>query len=171
MENKSSSTTAKLHANRQKEEILKNGDLYYPVQTVAKISRRAVSTYTTISPESTQEIQRCVKDFATLLGSEAGIQSMLEHPSNNVLRGEDVLAALVVLGYEEYAEILEIYLQKLRKGTVPEDMSEPMKGLSTNNNKKGKESKIKSKEVASSSSNNNNNSNIVPQSKKIKSTS
>jgi len=149
-----SSTISKLHASRQKEDILKNSDVFYPVQTVAKISRRAISTYSTISPESSIEIHRCVKEFASLIASEAGIQSMLEHPGRNLLQGEDILAALTLLGYEDYAEILEIYLQKLRQGTTTATATssssssgtknDPQQAKGTVSGKKEKESKTKS---------------------------
>jgi len=159
-----SSTISKLHASRQKEDILKNSDVFYPVQTVAKISRRAISTYSTISPENSIEIHRCVKEFASLIASEAGIQSMLEHPSRNLLQGEDILAALTLLGYEDYAEILEIYLQKLRQGTTAtatsfsDPKNQPQQAKGTVSGKKEKESKTKSS------------SGIALQSKKAKTT-
>jgi hypothetical protein len=89
---------------------------------------------------------------------------MLEHPSRNLLQGEDILAALTLLGYEDYAEILEIYLQKLRQGTTAtatsfsDPKNQPQQAKGTVSGKKEKESKTKSS------------SGIALQSKKAKTT-
>lgn len=151
-----SQALSKLAASRQKDDILRSSDAFYPIQTVAKLSRRAVPTYATVSPEAAAEIQRCVKDFATLVSSEAGVVSAIENPSEPAVKGEDILAALSSLGYDDYADILEIYLQKLREGTKSAEELKPKKAHTapTMKEKDGKAKateSIKTNDMASSS--------------------
>lgn len=58
-------------------------------------------------------MQECVSEFISFITSEAAEKCQME--KRKTIGGEDILYAMVTLGFENYAETLKIHLAKLRQ--------------------------------------------------------
>ena len=58
-------------------------------------------------------VQECVSKFISFVTSEAAEECQLE--KCKTIGGEDILYAMISLGFENYAEMLKIHLAKLRQ--------------------------------------------------------
>ena len=65
-----------------------------------------------ISKEAKECMQECVSEFISFITSQAAEKCSIE--KRKTLNGEDILYALFSLGFENYAEVLRIYLAKYR---------------------------------------------------------
>lgn len=74
--------------------------------------KRALPSHAKLSKESKTCIQECVSEFISFITSQASDTVLLEKRKS--INGEDVLWAMYTLGFENYAEILKIYLAKYR---------------------------------------------------------
>ena len=61
-------------------------------------------------------VQECVSEFISFITSEAAEKCQME--KRKTIGGEDILYAMVTLGFENYAETLKIHLAKLRQVCV-----------------------------------------------------
>lgn len=66
-----------------------------------------------ISKEAKECMQECVSEFITFVTSEATERCSAER--RKTVNGEDILFALTSLGFENYSEVLKIYLAKYRQ--------------------------------------------------------
>ncbi len=66
-----------------------------------------------ISKEAKECVQECVSEFISFITSEASEKCHME--KRKTIGGEDILYAMVTLGFEDYAETLKIHLAKLRQ--------------------------------------------------------
>lgn len=66
-----------------------------------------------ISKEAKECVQECVSEFISFITSEAAEKCQME--KRKTIGGEDILYAMVTLGFENYAETLKIHLAKLRQ--------------------------------------------------------
>ena len=66
-----------------------------------------------ISKEAKECVQECVSEFISFITSEAAEKCQME--KRKTIGGEDILYAMVTLGFEQYAETLKIHLAKLRQ--------------------------------------------------------
>ena len=69
-----------------------------------------------ISKEAKECVQECVSEFISFITSEAAEKCQME--KRKTIGGEDILYAMVTLGFENYAETLKIHLAKLRQVRV-----------------------------------------------------
>lgn len=65
-----------------------------------------------ISKEAKECMQECVSEFISFVTSEATERCSAER--RKTVNGEDILFALMSLGFENYSEVLKIYLAKYR---------------------------------------------------------
>ncbi len=65
-----------------------------------------------ISKEAKECVQECVSEFISFITSEAAEKCQME--KRKTIGGEDILYAMITLGFENYAETLKIHLAKLR---------------------------------------------------------
>ena len=70
-----------------------------------------------ISKEAKECVQECVSEFISFITSEAAEKCQME--KRKTIGGEDILYAMVTLGFENYAETLKIHLAKLRQVRPP----------------------------------------------------
>lgn len=70
-----------------------------------------------ISKEAKECVQECVSEFISFITSEAAEKCQME--KRKTIGGEDILYAMVTLGFENYAETLKIHLAKLRQVCSP----------------------------------------------------
>lgn len=66
-----------------------------------------------ISKEAKECMQECVSEFISFVTSEATERCSAER--RKTVNGEDILFALMSLGFENYSEVLKIYLTKYRE--------------------------------------------------------
>lgn len=74
--------------------------------------KNAVPTTAKISKEAKECVQECVSEFISFITSEAAEKCQME--KRKTIGGEDIIYAMVTLGFENYAETLKIHLTKLR---------------------------------------------------------
>ncbi|KAI0687705.1 histone-fold-containing protein [Cytidiella melzeri] len=87
-------------------------DRFLPIANVSRIMKGAVPTTAKISKEAKECVQECVSEFISFITSEAAEKCQME--KRKTIGGEDILYAMVTLGFENYAETLKIHLTKLR---------------------------------------------------------
>lgn len=66
-----------------------------------------------ISKEAKECMQECVSEFISFVTSEATERCLADR--RKTVNGEDILFALTSLGFENYSEVLKIYLAKYRQ--------------------------------------------------------
>lgn len=66
-----------------------------------------------ISKDAKECVQECVSEFISFITSEAAEKCQME--KRKTIGGEDILYAMITLGFENYAETLKIHLAKLRQ--------------------------------------------------------
>ena len=66
-----------------------------------------------ISKEAKECMQECVSEFISFVTSEATERCSAER--RKTVNGEDILFDLTSLGFENYSEVLKIYLAKYRQ--------------------------------------------------------
>ena len=74
--------------------------------------KNAVPGTAKISKEAKECVQECVSEFISFITSEAAEKCQME--KRKTIGGEDIIYAMVTLGFENYAETLKIHLTKLR---------------------------------------------------------
>ncbi|SCV70006.1 BQ2448_1400 [Microbotryum intermedium] len=116
----------------------KEQDRFLPIANVARVMKRVLPSSTKVSKESKEIMQECTSEFISFITSEAAERCSAE--KRKTVNGEDLLFAMNSLGFENYAEVMKIYLSKWR-------------ALST---KEGKRGKRKNSTIASSSNKNGN---------------
>ncbi len=75
--------------------------------------KNAVPPTAKIAKDAKECVQECVSEFISFITSEAAEKCQLE--KRKTIGGEDILYAMVSLGFENYAETLKIHLAKLRQ--------------------------------------------------------
>ncbi|KDQ53746.1 hypothetical protein JAAARDRAFT_39062 [Jaapia argillacea MUCL 33604] len=88
-------------------------DRYLPIANVARIMKSSVPPTAKIAKEAKECLQECVSEFISFITSEAAEKCALE--KRKTIGGEDILYAMVTLGFENYAQTLKIHLAKLRQ--------------------------------------------------------
>jgi histone H3/H4 len=79
--------------------------------------KNAVPGTSKISKEAKDAVQECVSEFISFITSEAAEKCHEE--KRKTIGGEDVLYAMMMLGFEQYVEPLKIYLSKMRQVRPP----------------------------------------------------
>ncbi|KAI0699051.1 histone-fold-containing protein, partial [Cerioporus squamosus] len=88
-------------------------DRFLPIANVSRIMKSSVPATAKISKEAKECVQECVSEFISFITSEASEKCHME--KRKTIGGEDILYAMVTLGFENYAETLKIHLAKLRQ--------------------------------------------------------
>ncbi|RPD55641.1 histone-fold-containing protein [Lentinus tigrinus ALCF2SS1-6] len=88
-------------------------DRFLPIANVSRIMKSSVPATAKISKEAKECVQECVSEFISFITSEAAEKCQME--KRKTIGGEDILYAMVTLGFENYAETLKIHLAKLRQ--------------------------------------------------------
>lgn len=91
---------------------IKEQDRWLPIANIDRVMRNSLPEKAKISKEARQCIQECVSEFIAFITSQAAEKCLIE--KRKTLNGEDILYSLYSLGFENYAEILRIYLAKYR---------------------------------------------------------
>ena len=92
---------------------LREQDKWLPIANVYRIMKGALPRNAKVSKEAKECVQECVSEFVSFITSEASEKCSAE--KRKTVNGEDVLYAMASLGFENYAEVLKIYLTKYRE--------------------------------------------------------
>ncbi|EDO19461.1 hypothetical protein Kpol_1002p110 [Vanderwaltozyma polyspora DSM 70294] len=104
------------HSNNQFINELREQDRWLPINNVSKLMKNALPQTTKVSKDAKECMQECVSEFISFVTSEASDGCILE--KRKTINGEDILISLYNLGFENYAEVLKIYLAKYRQHLV-----------------------------------------------------
>lgn len=98
--------------NSQNDASQRDLDRFLPIANVGRIMKRALPTNAKISKDAKETVQECVSEFITFITGEASDKCQRE--KRKTVNGDDLLWAMTTLGFEDYVESLEIYLQRFR---------------------------------------------------------
>ncbi|KAJ2766914.1 transcriptional activator hap3 [Coemansia nantahalensis] len=101
------------HHGGDEYEDVKEQDRFLPIANVARIMKRALPENAKIAKEAKETVQECVSEFISFITSEASDRCQQE--KRKTINGEDILWAMQSLGFENYAEVLKMYLHKYRE--------------------------------------------------------
>lgn len=93
-------------------------DTLLPIANVGRIMKNTLPPSAKVSGEARALVQTCVTELIAFVTSEASEGCLLE--KRKTVTGEDVLSALVTLGFDHYAAVLTIYLARYRGRNNPE---------------------------------------------------
>lgn len=92
---------------------LREQDRWLPIANVARLMKNTLPTTAKVSKDAKECMQECVSEFISFITSEASDKCLRE--KRKTINGEDVLYSMHDLGFENYAEVLKIYLAKYRE--------------------------------------------------------
>lgn len=92
---------------------LREQDRWLPIANVARLMKNTLPGTAKVSKDAKECMQECVSEFISFVTSEASDRCVME--KRKTINGEDVLYSLHTLGFENYAEVLKIYLAKYRQ--------------------------------------------------------
>ena len=91
---------------------LREQDRWLPINNVARLMKNTLPMTAKVSKDAKECMQECVSEFISFVTSEAGDRCTAD--KRKTINGEDILISLHALGFENYAEVLKIYLAKYR---------------------------------------------------------
>jgi histone H3/H4 len=90
-------------------------DRNLPLANISRIMKKVLPTNVKVSKDAMMEIQKCVSEFISFITSEAGEKCFLE--KRKTLNGDDILFALLNMGFDNYNDVLLKYLSRYREST------------------------------------------------------
>jgi len=99
---------------KQHQEIeLREQDRWLPIANVARLMKNTLPATAKVSKDAKECMQECVSEFISFITSESSDKCLSE--KRKTINGEDILFAMTSLGFENYSEVLKIYLAKYRE--------------------------------------------------------
>jgi len=95
---------------------LREQDRWLPIANVARLMKNTLPPTAKVSKDAKECMQECVSEFISFITSEASDKCLRE--KRKTINGEDILYLMYDLGFENYAEVLKIYLAKYREQQV-----------------------------------------------------
>ncbi|ODV82940.1 hypothetical protein CANARDRAFT_179405, partial [[Candida] arabinofermentans NRRL YB-2248] len=92
---------------------LREQDRWLPIANVARLMKNTLPTTAKVSKDAKECMQECVSEFISFITSEASDKCLME--KRKTINGEDILYSMSNLGFENYSEVLKIYLAKYRE--------------------------------------------------------
>lgn len=92
---------------------LREQDRWLPIANVARLMKNTLPATSKVSKDAKECMQECVSEFISFITSEASDKCLRE--KRKTINGEDILYSMHDLGFENYAEVLKIYLAKYRE--------------------------------------------------------
>lgn len=92
---------------------LREQDRWLPIANVARLMKNTLPATAKVSKDAKECMQECVSEFISFITSEASDKCLRE--KRKTINGEDILYSMHDLGFENYAEVLKIYLAKYRE--------------------------------------------------------
>ena len=100
------------------DEGIKEQDRVLPIANVARIMKQAVPSSAKIAKDAKETAQECVSEFIAFVTSEAGERCQQE--KRKTINGEDIVWAMEALGFDQYSQLMKLYLQKYKEVTKVE---------------------------------------------------
>jgi len=94
---------------------LREQDRFLPIANVAKIMKKGVPEKGKIAKDAKETIQECVSEFISFITSEASDRCLQE--KRKTINGEDIILAMLTLGFDAYVEPLRTFLAKVRNAS------------------------------------------------------
>ncbi|SCU91312.1 LADA_0F09230g1_1 [Lachancea dasiensis] len=88
-------------------------DRWLPINNVGRLMKSTLPASAKVSKDAKECMQECVSEFISFVTSEAN--DRCSQDKRKTINGEDILTSLNALGFENYAEVLKIYLAKYRQ--------------------------------------------------------
>ncbi|KAF5479072.1 hypothetical protein F2P56_005576 [Juglans regia] len=88
-------------------------DQFLPIANVIRIMRRILPPHAKISDDAKETIQECVSEFISFITGEANERCQREQ--RKTVTAEDLLWAMAKLGFDDYVEPLNVYLNRYRE--------------------------------------------------------
>lgn len=92
---------------------LREQDRWLPIANVARLMKCTLPATAKVSKDAKECMQECVSEFISFITSEASDKCLRD--KRKTINGEDILYSMHDLGFENYAEVLKIYLAKYRE--------------------------------------------------------
>ncbi|QLG73233.1 hypothetical protein HG535_0E03170 [Zygotorulaspora mrakii] len=92
---------------------LREQDRWLPINNVSRLMKNTLPVTAKVSKDAKECMQECVSEFISFVTSEASDRCSAD--KRKTINGEDILISLHALGFENYAEVLKIYLAKYRQ--------------------------------------------------------
>lgn len=92
---------------------LREQDRWLPIANVARLMKNTLPQTAKVSKDAKECMQECVSEFILFITLEASDKCLRE--KRKTINGEDILYSMHDLGFENYAEVLKIYLAKYRE--------------------------------------------------------
>lgn len=106
------------HDEGGEEDVLREQDRLLPIANVARIMKQAVPSNAKVAKDSKETIQACVSEFIAFITSEASDRCQQE--KRKTINGEDIVWAMEALGFDQYSQLMKLYLQKYKEVTKVE---------------------------------------------------
>jgi nuclear transcription Y subunit beta len=90
-------------------------DRNLPLANISRIMKKVLPPNMKVTKDAMLEIQKCVSEFISFITSEAGEKCLNE--KRKTLNGDDILYALLNMGFDNYSDVLQVYLAKYREST------------------------------------------------------
>lgn len=97
----------------QSSHSVKEQDRYLPIANISRIMKKAIPANGKIAKDAKDTVQECVSEFISFITSEASDKCQKE--KRKTINGDDLLWAMVTLGFEDYIEPLKVYLARYRE--------------------------------------------------------
>lgn len=102
-----------LHPQTEPEPEFRPQDRLVPLANVARIMKEMIPDSAKISKDAKHCMQEIASEFISFVTSEASDRCALER--RKTVTAEDILASLEALGFDNYATLLNVYFQKLKR--------------------------------------------------------
>lgn len=83
-----------------------------PIANISRIMKRSLPENAKIAKEAKECVQDCVSELISFITSEASDKCIGE--KRKTINGDDILYAMRVLGFDNYEEVLKVYLSRFR---------------------------------------------------------
>ncbi|GER35259.1 nuclear factor Y [Striga asiatica] len=91
----------------------KEQERFLPIANVGRIMKKVIPGNGKISKDAKETVQECVSEFISFVTGEASDKCQRE--KRKTINGDDILWAIMTLGFEDYVNPLKLYLTKYRE--------------------------------------------------------
>lgn len=92
-----------------------------PIANISRIMKRSLPENAKIAKDAKECVQDCVSELISFITSEASDKCAAE--KRKTINGDDILYAMRVLGFDNYEEVLKVYLSRYRLVSRQQTMS------------------------------------------------
>ncbi|TQD80327.1 hypothetical protein C1H46_034125 [Malus baccata] len=93
--------------------VVRVQDQYMPTANVVRIMRRVLPPHAKITEAAKETVQECVSEYIAFITAEANQRSQREQ--RKTVSAEDIIWAMSKLGFENYADPLNVFLHRYRE--------------------------------------------------------